>query len=345
VDEGLTVQGIDSVNTLFTDCQSNMNGHYTRHATTLSGRAVYKHDTSAMYLYYDFDCATGFQGAFQGENRWIFDDIEPSTTAKKDLTGDGWLCDHIAFFKVNAFFKPASGYVPAGTNAWEVSCGMNQPIEISISITLDPELPSVTPHVIQTDIDGCTPYNFSYGWSEWEYDTPVTNNYSHCGYWERTTFAQTCNNPDNECDCTVDSTLIGMFGTTDYINKYKLKNNYHDCCVRDNETNLYEYCFCYLPCHTCPGDDGEECPANVTQPPPSPSPSPEITPAPSPSPSPSPSPTTNTTATAEDKPDKNMILAIVLSLVFVALAGTLVFLFRSGKLFGKPTKTHFTPLF
>ncbi|CAK0871653.1 unnamed protein product [Prorocentrum cordatum] len=95
------------------------------HQTELSatGAPIYHSSDAGWYLYYDPGCA----GDSAGDDRWIFDDSMPSTTAVSDLDGDG-SCRYKA--RLNSF----STLPPTGSATWRVNCDSTwQDMTVSVS--------------------------------------------------------------------------------------------------------------------------------------------------------------------------------------------------------------------
>ena len=69
---------------------------------------------TGTYLHYDPDCT----GIGQVSPMWMFSDVKPSTTATKDLAGDGKMC-HMAGYLISSSTTP-----PANGN-WQIGCSAN----------------------------------------------------------------------------------------------------------------------------------------------------------------------------------------------------------------------------
>ncbi|GMH98401.1 hypothetical protein TrVE_jg8801 [Triparma verrucosa] len=99
-------------------------GFYQAMYETATGRWYYKNNNE-MFFYFDPSC--NGSGASFGQNRWIANNVEPSTTAVNDLDGDG-ICSF------PGYITSTSMAPPTGTNTWRIYCDTSL-ADVPITIT------------------------------------------------------------------------------------------------------------------------------------------------------------------------------------------------------------------
>ena len=95
--------------------ESALNDVFEPVARTADGRWYFRGQANGRFLYFDSECSGGLH---QTRSRsWIFDSIEPSTSAEHDLAQDGGECN----FK--AHIASTSEEPPLGMRSWMIKCG------------------------------------------------------------------------------------------------------------------------------------------------------------------------------------------------------------------------------
>ena len=119
-----------------TPCSNQLEnmGEYEPLGRTASGAPFFRlRSQLSRYMFWDPDCGTN------AIVRWIIDSDEPSTTATKDLDGDG-KCSYKA--RINA---SDSSHPPLGSHTWTAWCGEDDGGWTSEILTIAPPPPAAPP--------------------------------------------------------------------------------------------------------------------------------------------------------------------------------------------------------
>lgn len=100
------------------------NGIYEPKQNLASGSWYYESQSGGGFIYFDPDCDGDGSNGFV--NRWVFYNIEPSTTAASDVDGNG-------NFGYDGSIASTSTTLPSGMNTWRFYCdGAYTDIKITI---------------------------------------------------------------------------------------------------------------------------------------------------------------------------------------------------------------------